>query len=127
QEATIRGLLEIEGSSPGGAEFLSAANLLERDLYKWRAKHFGIARKYLPPTDVGTGEEGVAYLEKTFNNPTLSKGEVRDKTVGSSGPNCPVRLSSLYQLDKSSASLFVLRFTLSDWTTASNANSAEFL
>ena len=67
RKATLGGMCEIASGVQGeGSEFLEIASVLDRDLYKWRARHFGIARKYLPPETVGTGNEGVPYLNAKF-------------------------------------------------------------
>ncbi|MCC8977594.1 hypothetical protein [Bradyrhizobium acaciae] len=72
-EATLQGLLSsVERSSVGLASSLRAELFgLDRSLQSWRNLHLGIARRYLPEGTVGTGEEGVTYLEKHFQNPGL--------------------------------------------------------
>jgi DNA/RNA-binding domain of Phe-tRNA-synthetase-like protein len=44
---------------------------LDRLLHMWRAKHLGIARRYLPPDTRGTGDEGVSYLESNVRSPMI--------------------------------------------------------
>jgi Tryptophan 2,3-dioxygenase len=80
KEATLVGMCEIandEGAE--GSEFLKIAEMFDRNLYKWRARHFGIARKYLPPDSVGTGNEGIPYLDANFKSPRSATGSVEDK------------------------------------------------
>lgn len=52
-------------------DLIDAIYVLDRDLLKWRSRHLGIARKYLPRVAVGTGDAGVAYLEATVRTPRL--------------------------------------------------------
>ncbi|KRQ96805.1 hypothetical protein CP49_33175 [Bradyrhizobium valentinum] len=72
-EATLGGLLaSVEQSQLETASNLRAELFrLDRSLQSWRNIHLGIARSYLPEGTVGTGEEGVTYLEKHFQNPGL--------------------------------------------------------
>jgi tryptophan 2,3-dioxygenase len=70
EEATLAGMCaaaRIAGTD--GEEFLEIASHLDRDLFQWRAKHLGIARRYLPASSPGTGNEGVSYLEANYDSP----------------------------------------------------------
>jgi tryptophan 2,3-dioxygenase len=71
KEATLAGLCELAQSTKRSDEFISVAEMLDRDLLQWRSRHFGIARRYLPPEAVGTGSEGISYLANNFRDPLL--------------------------------------------------------
>jgi tryptophan 2,3-dioxygenase len=71
-EATMPGLCSLADKCGGiAAEFVLIARQLDRDLYKWRSRHYGIARKYLPKNATGTGNEGTSYLAGNFKEPRL--------------------------------------------------------
>lgn len=72
-EATLVGLLNaVEQSNFEAAPSVRAELFrLDRSLQSWRNIHLGIARKYLPKGTVGTGEEGVTYLERHYQTPGI--------------------------------------------------------
>src|SRR5262249_9700604 len=80
EEATLKGLCKL-AQRMGNTEFKSVAEMLHRDLYQWRSRHLGIARRYLPPEAVGTGSEGISYLVANFRTPRL------DSEVAGAGGN----------------------------------------
>jgi tryptophan 2,3-dioxygenase len=74
-DATLVGMCEIARQQQSeGSDFIEIAEILDRDLYKWRARHFGIARKYLPPNVIGTGNEGTPYLAANYRDPRSATG-----------------------------------------------------
>ncbi|CAN1551867.1 hypothetical protein MCEMSEM23_02219 [Rhabdaerophilaceae bacterium] len=106
KEATLQGLCELAGKSGGDAlEFIEIAESLDKDLLKWRSRHLGIARKYLPKEAVGTGNEGVSYLEKNFREPLLrsktnSAGALPTVEDVSDSEEAPVRATSIFRVQR---------------------------
>lgn len=71
--ANLPGLIAAaQAAGPAGEDFVQAALDLEADLFTWRTKHFGVARRYLPEDTVGTGNEGIPYLKETYAQPRLT-------------------------------------------------------
>ena len=91
-EATLRGMCEIAKEVPqAGAEFVNVAEMLDHDLYQWRTKHYGVARRYLPPDSIGTGNEGVPYLANNYKEPrplgdATGAGSSLDTAANEAGP-----------------------------------------
>ncbi|WP_342723950.1 hypothetical protein AAFG07_33400 [Bradyrhizobium sp. B097] len=79
-EASLVGLLsEVEKSTLAMAPAIRAELFtLDRSLQSWRNVHLGIARRYLPKETVGTGEQGIGYLQKHFQSPGLFDGRRPD-------------------------------------------------
>ncbi|WP_453967340.1 hypothetical protein [Bradyrhizobium elkanii] len=72
-EATLSGLAQAlaESEIEGASSMMAEIYRLDRSLQSWRNLHLGIARDYLPKEAVGTGEQGVSYLEKHYRSPSL--------------------------------------------------------
>jgi tryptophan 2,3-dioxygenase len=118
-------MLAQAAATAEAAEFVAAAEALDRDLHKWRARHLGIARKYLPRDAVGTGNEGIGYLEATYRAPRLLKTDaegantdhpVLDEGISNTGElMCPARASATYRLHSEAPPLALVEG--SDFTT----------
>ena len=102
-EAVLKNMLDLaKGGGAPGSEFGDVAKMLDRDLLQWRSRHYGIARKYLPPDTRGTGSEGIPYLAATFRTPQgATKGEPVSVETGGliDGPgNGPARATSTFRV-----------------------------
>jgi tryptophan 2,3-dioxygenase len=65
-------LASVPTDDPDGSAARDEAHRLDREMYRWRASHYGVARRYLPPEASGTGgTAGAAYL-KSFVHHRLS-------------------------------------------------------
>ena len=107
KESTLNGLYELAHDSGGGAsEFRDVADMLDRDLYQWRSRHYGIARRYLPVEAVGTGNEGVSYLAENFREPRFRFRAGAPPIQGFDGPpadadeHSPVRATSTLRVGR---------------------------
>lgn len=69
REQTLVGLIEQLGDDPKSDAVNASIERLQSYLLQWRTKHLGIARRYLPPSTKGTGDEGVPYLESNYRTP----------------------------------------------------------
>jgi tryptophan 2,3-dioxygenase len=77
-KATLPGLLQALNTTTFEHRDSVYAELyrLDRSLQSWRNIHLGVAREYLPPETVGTGEQGVHYLQKHFRKPSLFDSQI---------------------------------------------------
>lgn len=77
-EATLAGLVHTteRGAFASSGLLRSELYRLDRSLHNWRHVHFGIAREYLPGAEtVGTGEQGIPYLERSLRTPALFESQ----------------------------------------------------
>lgn len=73
-DITLSGMVataRMTKDSAAAVDFLTVAEQLDRDLYQWRSKHFGVALKYLPEDARGTGDEGIPYLRANYRAPLV--------------------------------------------------------
>lgn len=73
-DATLAGLVAAVGQSPTSSEMRAIeqnAFKLDGALQSWRNVHLGIARQYLPKDAQGTGNQGVPYLEASYQEPSV--------------------------------------------------------
>jgi len=62
-------LPSIPSGDPDGAAAIEEALKLDREMYRWRAAHYGVARRYLPAETAGTGgTAGAAYLKGFYHH-----------------------------------------------------------
>lgn len=89
------------GASDLEVEIKQRIERLQRHLFAWRSKHFGIATRYLPKDVAGTGEEGVPYLKATFRDPNPVESSVEpvtDDTIN-------VRLTPAFEINAGNTAL----------------------
>jgi tryptophan 2,3-dioxygenase len=59
----------IPTDDPDGQAVVEEARRIDRELFRWRASHYGVARRYLPEAGMGTGgTAGAAYLKTFYAN-----------------------------------------------------------
>ena len=66
---TLRWLSKAVEKHPADGAISKAIDDLRQNLFQWRARHLGIARRFLPKGVAGTGNEGFSYLVETFRTP----------------------------------------------------------
>ena len=84
---TLAGISASAKRRKNQQEVQNAVERIQKTLLMWRAKHLGIAKKYLPEDATGTGEEGVPYLEENLRNPMPSSTPLKKPEQPLSGPN----------------------------------------
>src|SRR4051794_30505038 len=74
-------------------------NILDRNLRSWRNTHLGIARTYLAPGIVGTGNQGVQYLEQNLAVPTMyNRAEQTADSHGEPSASGPLHVSPSFSV-----------------------------